>query len=263
MTLYQFHSDSGTPLDAHFEIENGELILHSRSGTIGTANARNTKYGPALRILLARIEQSNLKLVGVWVDSSRVQSLPMEERQIFSSEDTKITPTELFTKLSNKMGTVGRGPNIQSSRGNPNKKLRFSFAGNFTDEQIARIACWGKTKKDASFWDNGVMLNSDDREWAEGNPKLVTHLQRERSSGLASKKKAAFIDKHGQLHCEHCGLVPVKVYGADVGDACIEVHHKLPLVDMLPGHNTQLEDLMCLCANCHRVIHRELRNANR
>ena len=104
--------------------------------------------------------------------------------------------------------------------------------------------------------------NPDDLKWVEGHPRLVTHLRRERGSGLAPAKKAVFIREHGRLLCERCGLDPAEVYGFDIGDACIEVHHKLPLADMQPGHNTQLEDLLCLCANCHRIIHRELRNAD-
>jgi len=30
---------------------------------------------------------------------------------------------------------------------------------------------------------------------------------------------------------------------------------------MPPGYKTKLEDLQCLCANCHRVVHHELRIA--
>ena len=48
MSRYQFHDDSGTSIDSHFEVQSGELILHSRGGTIGSANARNTQYGPGV-----------------------------------------------------------------------------------------------------------------------------------------------------------------------------------------------------------------------
>ena len=34
---------------------------------------------------------------------------------------------------------------------------------------------------------------------------------------------------HKQLYCEECGLKPDSVYGSDLGDACIEVHHNAPL----------------------------------
>ena len=76
--------------------------------------------------------------------------------------------------------------------------------------------------------------------------------------GLARAKKRAFKREHERLFCEQCALEPEEVYGFDVGEACIEVHHKLPL-DAGPAiRETKLEDLMCVCANCHRIIHYKL-----
>ena len=63
---------------------------------------------------------------------------------------------------------------------------------------------------------------------------------------------------HKRLYCEECGLKPDEVYGSDVGDACIEVHHKAPLHERSTEGETTLDDLMCVCANCHRIIHRKL-----
>ena len=44
-------------------------------------------------------------------------------------------------------------------------------------------------------------------------------------------------------------------------EACIEVHHKIPLGELGKRRKTRLEDLMCVCANCHRVLHHRLRAA--
>lgn len=104
-------------------------------------------------------------------------------------------------------------------------------------------------------------LNEEDRAWAEGRPRLVTRLRRERGSGLAKAKRDSFRRAHGRLLCERCGMDPVATFGSDVGEACIEVHHSARAVaDMDDGHRTRLEDLECLCANCHRVVHRELKD---
>ena len=62
--------------------------------------------------------------------------------------------------------------------------------------------------------------------------------------------------EHGKLYCEKCKFVPAEKYGDEIGEACIEVHHKKLIMQMLPGETTTLEDLECLCANCHRVVHR-------
>lgn len=103
-----------------------------------------------------------------------------------------------------------------------------------------------------------VIADDEERAWSEGGAKLVTHLRRERATGLAAEKRHHFREQHGRLFCERCKMDPVETYG-DVGEACIEVHHReTHLADMQEGHRTRLEDLMCLCANCHRVAHREL-----
>lgn len=102
---------------------------------------------------------------------------------------------------------------------------------------------------------------SGDLEWTEGRPKLVQHVKKERGKGLARAKKAQFKRLHdGKLFCERCGIDPVVTYETTHGEACIEVHHHAVQVkDMDDGHNTKLEDLQCLCANCHRLVHRLLR----
>jgi hypothetical protein len=102
---------------------------------------------------------------------------------------------------------------------------------------------------------------SDDPEWREGTKELRKHLTRERASGLREAKKAEFRRQHdGQLFCERCKMDPVAVFRSTDGEACIEVHHrKVQVKDMPADHKTRLEDLECLCANCHRVVHRLLR----
>jgi hypothetical protein len=104
-----------------------------------------------------------------------------------------------------------------------------------------------------------IPTTSEDRAWAEGRPRLIQHLRKERASGLAAAKRDSFRKQHGGLRCERCGLDPVSVYGGAIGEACIEVHHDRPVSQMMDGAVTKLEDLRCLCANCHRVVHRELK----
>jgi 5-methylcytosine-specific restriction protein A len=104
-----------------------------------------------------------------------------------------------------------------------------------------------------------VPVSSEDRQWTEGKPRLITHLRKERASGLAEAKKDWFIRTYGHLKCEKCGMDPIEAYGGSHGTACIEVHHQAVQVEnMAETHRTKLEDLQCLCANCHRVEHRLL-----
>lgn len=105
----------------------------------------------------------------------------------------------------------------------------------------------------------GFVPTEEERVWIEGNPKIVVHLKRERNPGLAKRKRDEFVSEHGRLFCEDCGLDPVERYGNDAGAACIEVHHhRTHVAEMRAGHESTTDDLKCLCANCHRVLHRKL-----
>lgn len=104
-----------------------------------------------------------------------------------------------------------------------------------------------------------IPIQPEEKEWAEGQVKLVQHLKKERSAGLSQAKKEAFRKEHGRLFCEACLLDPIQVWGL-AGEACIEVHHdEVHVADMVPGHKTSLDQLKCLCANCHRVLHRKMK----
>lgn len=121
---------------------------------------------------------------------------------------------------------------------------------------------WGNQV--VQFWARpGANTSADaaatmDHEFREGSVQLKVHLRRERAWGLARKKKAAFLEKHGNLFCERCHLDPIQKHGP-VGEVLIEVHHAATMVsEMNENHRTKLDDLQCLCANCHRLTHAEL-----
>lgn len=107
-------------------------------------------------------------------------------------------------------------------------------------------------KKDLATSVDGV-----DENWSEGTRALKRHVVRERRPAAARAKKAAFLKLHGRLFCERCKADPIKTFGSEHGAACIEVHHAAVQVsEMSANHLTKLEDLQCLCANCHRYVHR-------
>lgn len=71
-----------------------------------------------------------------------------------------------------------------------------------------------------------------------------------------NKYREEAIRIHG-LVCEICGFDFEKTYGA-IGRGYIEVHHKVPLYsleqEIIPNPE---KDMICVCANCHRMIHRD------
>jgi 5-methylcytosine-specific restriction protein A len=91
-------------------------------------------------------------------------------------------------------------------------------------------------------------------EAPEGRLLTRLHITRERNAKLVAEKKKAAFKLHGRLACEACGFDFSKVYG-ERGAGFIEAHHLRPLHQIAPGTKTRLEDLVLLCANCHRIIH--------
>lgn len=65
--------------------------------------------------------------------------------------------------------------------------------------------------------------------------------------------------KNGALICEACQINYEGLYG-EFGSSVIEVHHLKPLGGIRSEHNVNPEtDMVCLCANCHKMIHHAIR----
>lgn len=244
--------DDGLPLDTIIEVEANSVVLQSRGGTMGSPGASNTDYSHGLRLLLRRFQKNRGRFVEAFVDSSPVQNLPKEDRLVLTGVDMRKSAGELFTLISKRMQAVGKPPTAGRHTGNANKRIRFRFSG-LSIKQLEDVS--QGISKESAFGEN-VTLSSSESTWAEGQVRLVSHLKRERAGGLSRAKKAAFLRDHGKLFCERCSLDPVSAYGDAAAETCIEVHHGKTMVsDMVPGYLTRLEDLQCLCANCHRFVH--------
>lgn len=106
-----------------------------------------------------------------------------------------------------------------------------------------------------------VEMDPVERSWIEGDKRMAVHLrlERKRSAKAAAAKRAEVrAANNGLLTCDHCSTDWYEVYGHAVAEAIFDVHHTVPLKDMDDGHETKVEDLLCLCANCHRAAHRRL-----
>ena len=68
------------------------------------------------------------------------------------------------------------------------------------------------------------------------------------------------IKLHG-TRCQACGFDFDEFYGRDQAGSYIEVHHVKPLSEH-EGEVDPASDLVCLCANCHRMAHRRRTSVN-
>lgn len=92
--------------------------------------------------------------------------------------------------------------------------------------------------------------------------RLVTkNVQvRERSNKLRTIAIEHF-SRNNEIYCNCCGFNFPTYYGDVYGKNCIEIHHKKPIFQYQDDTFEQqvssaLENLLPVCPNCHRVIHK-------
>jgi len=100
-----------------------------------------------------------------------------------------------------------------------------------------------------------VDVTEDDAGFPEGKKKLKQHICRERNAKVIYLAKKRYKEEYGQIICEICGFSFEQTYG-NIGINFIEGHHILPVSEIPEGYRTKTEDIVLLCSNCHRMIHR-------
>lgn len=110
------------------------------------------------------------------------------------------------------------------------------------------------------FWGLNTSLTSDIKldltsVFLEGSQKKIYTTKYERNP----KNRAIAIKVHG-YNCAACDFNFSDVYG-DLGDKFIEIHHIIPLHSLNEAVFIDPKlDLIPLCSNCHRMIHRNKNN---
>ena len=97
----------------------------------------------------------------------------------------------------------------------------------------------------------GVASDARQQAYAtvENRAVVATHLRRERSPGQAKLAHA-----RDGYRCRVCGVDFSELYGK-LGVGFAEVHHRIALASPAARKDTRLEDLVTVCANCHRMLH--------
>ena len=98
----------------------------------------------------------------------------------------------------------------------------------------------------------------DDEEltFIEGKVKYALHTRKERNKKVVALKKKLAFDLNPLLPCEICTVSFKEKYGS-VGEGFIEAHHIFPISDLTEKTETKVDDLILVCPNCHKMIHRK------
>lgn len=114
-----------------------------------------------------------------------------------------------------------------------------------------------ETLDDPLAWAELLQTGDGADEAEEGSVTHRMHKRYERNRQLTERKKAKVFAAEGALRCECCKFDFSMRYGK-LGEGYIEAHHKKPVFQMKPGEKTKLDDLALVCANCHRMLHRQI-----
>lgn len=149
------------------------------------------------------------------------------------------------------------------------KKEKFKYAGIFKYEGIDSESDGAKyfvlsrrynliEEKEISI--GSILENLDTmeeviEEFPEGKKKYKVHSRAERNPRVIEAAKKRFKQENGKVYCEACGFDFEKVYG-EIGQDYIEGHHIKPVSEMKAGETTSVNDIVLLCSNCHKMVHR-------
>ncbi|CDY78050.1 HNH endonuclease [Caballeronia glathei] len=137
------------------------------------------------------------------------------------------------------------------------KEVWDTFSGNLAYLRNTAAAVIAGAKELLSAADDEAYETAEeDFEAEEGRILTAIHKRRERQIALIKKKKDGVKKQTGKLQCEVCSFDFSVQYGG-FGEGFAECHHGRPVSSMEPGEKTKLSDLHILCANCHRIIHRQ------
>lgn len=108
---------------------------------------------------------------------------------------------------------------------------------------------------------NEMQDNDSQVSAEEGGILISIHKKFERNAKIVKMKKTMALKNAKKLACEICGFCFEEYYG-NIGANFIECHHIVPLSNYENIKSTKLEDLILVCANCHRMLHRGISPLN-
>lgn len=164
-------------------------------------------------------------------------------------------PNGVSSKLSN---FLPHDPSYRGKGRDHGNHLDGEVYAEFADrpEELARLAAAirvGSGIPDAEPNPGGP--DADEDAFPEGRVIYRIHRARERNAALVRRAKHRALATVGTLTCAVCGFDFSTVYGS-VGDGYIECHHTRPLSELANHQVTRLDEVVLVCSNCHRMIHR-------
>ena len=132
--------------------------------------------------------------------------------------------------------------------------LKYLLNNDFAyDDLTLNLQIIEKKKEKIKTFDGNVVIQ-------EGLKKITEGTTYKRSKRLRDYAIASFM-KEGNLECNCCSFIFTSFYGKAIGQGFIEIHHIRPVFQyasdsILKTIKNAMSNLMPVCSNCHRMIHR-------
>jgi len=129
-----------------------------------------------------------------------------------------------------------------------NNPFEYNEIKNLFDEAVKN----NKEKRKINIFDENIIIT-------EGNEKIIYQKTYERSKKLR-EYAIEYYKKNGEIICDICCFNFKEFYGK-LGEGFIEIHHLKPIF-MFEGEDLNkkieeaLKNVVPVCSNCHRIIHR-------
>ncbi len=139
-------------------------------------------------------------------------------------------------------------------------EIEYLFSNKFSPQDVTEFI---ETIEDVSKKRKTVIYSEEDMI-SEGKPFKKEATIRKRSKKLREASIEYYRKSDGKIYCSACGFCFENKYG-DIGKDYIEIHHEKPIFQFSDDDfdtfiSEAVTKLRPLCANCHRMIHR---NRNR
>ncbi|WP_406058587.1 HNH endonuclease [Streptomyces sp. NBC_01077] len=198
------------------------------------------------------LRQNDMRVLGL---SDLLRALPLHENttadpRFRSPNSVSRKTTDIATAHPNHTGSATKG-------GRPTQKIVADFLAN-PQEMLAAAHALRAGIASGELYNAPVHPDEVDEDGQtsarEGRLLVRLALHRERDRGLRNRRIQQVRRLNKPIQCDACTFDFGATYGP-LGADYIEVHHVTPLHVAGPSE-TRLEDLALLCANCHRMCHR-------
>lgn len=243
-----------------FEIFNQkccEYGLDKENQFIGSKSTKSAEYSTDHEVSFNLSERKNYqayKYAVKWISSCKSVSNESDDDDIYIVWPTKDSRCKALTLSSSDFKSKYKESGLQTihKKSNIAEYDVWLFRRKYIDEFFQVVIC----ESGLTGENNAEIDHPFETKYNEGGKVLILDSHYERDSKLREAVIRKYRCEHdGELFCSICGFDYSKRYGK-YGSGFIEVHHTKPLSEDERGsHEANVDELICVCSNCHRMLH--------